>query len=295
MSADPVVQACGLTRRFGERTAVDNVDLTVRSGEILGVLGPNGAGKTTTIRMLAGIIAPSAGHAVVAGVRADRDPEALHERIGLLTETPGFYDRLSALANLRFFASLYSGNLEVERQAARYLQLMGLWQRRDDRVGTFSKGMKQRLALVRALVHEPDVLFLDEPTAGLDPEAALEVRAIIADLSRQGRSILLCTHLLAEAEELCHRISVLSTRLLAAGTPEELRRRLFRRLTVVTLADDGALPGNVAAALNLLPWVRSVVVEEGDLTVEFRDPEITASCLVQAVIDAGGRITSVSE
>ncbi len=290
----PVVTTFGLTRRFGDRNAVEGLNLTVEPGEILGLLGPNGAGKTTTIRMLAGIIAPSEGYALVAGLRPDREPEALHEHIGLLTETPGFYDRLSAEANLRFFASLYDGQ-DPHRQTDTYLRVMGLWDRRTDRVGTFSKGMKQRLALARALLNEPDILFLDEPTAGLDPEAALEVRGLIAQLSAEGRTILLCTHLLSEAEELCHRISVFRTRLLAVGSPAELRQRLFRRATTVELADGGAPPEQVAARLRSLPWIAGAGIEQGTLAVELKDPDLHGPELVQAVLDAGGRVLSVVE
>ena len=291
---EAVVATFGLTRFFRSRAAVEALDLTVKSGEILGLLGPNGAGKTTTIRMLAGIIAPTEGHALVVGIRPDREPERLHEHIGLLTETPGFYDRLSAAANLQFFASLYEG-IDPKRQTERYLRLMGLWDRRHDRVGTFSKGMKQRLALARALLNEPDILFLDEPTAGLDPEAALEVRGLIARLSREGRTILLCTHLLAEAEELCHRISVIQTRLLAVGTPEALRARLFSRRTVVRLAGDGAEIEATASALRSRPWIRSVLAEDDRLTVDLTDPDSQGPELVQAILEAGGRILSVAE
>ncbi len=290
----PVVTTFGLTRRFGDRTAVENLHLSVEPGEILGLLGPNGAGKTTTIRMLAGIIAPSDGYAVVAGFRPDQEPELLHERIGLLTESPGFYDRLSAEANLRFFASLYH-DIDANRQADTYLKVMGLWDRRADRVGAFSKGMKQRLALARTLLNEPDILFLDEPTAGLDPEVALEVRGLIAQLSAEGRTILLCTHLLGEAESLCHRISVLRTRLLAVGSPTELRQQLFRRTTTIELAGDGTTPETVAAGLRSLPWVVSIEVGRGILAVELQDTDLHGPALVQAVLNAGGRIRSVIE
>jgi ABC-2 type transport system ATP-binding protein len=217
-----LIEALELTKRFGERTAVEGLTLRVEEGEILGLLGPNGAGKTTTIRMLTGIIAPTSGYAVVAGLRTDREVEELHEHIGLLPEAPGFYERLSARRNLEYFAGFYS-NLQVSAQVDKYLKLMGLWERRDGKVGTFSKGMKQRLALARALLHEPKVLFLDEPTAGLDPEAAREVRELILKLREEGRTILLSTHNLVEAEELCDRIAVLRTRMVALDTPEGRR------------------------------------------------------------------------
>jgi len=214
MEPTTIVRAEELTRRFGSRLAVDRVSLDVGRQEIIGLLGPNGAGKTTIVRMLAGIIAPSSGRATVAGIDPAREPERLHEAIGLLTESPGFYDRLSAERNLRYFAGFYPVS-DPARRTAVYLDRMGLLDRRRDRVGTFSKGMRQRLALARALVHEPDLLFLDEPTAGLDPEAARALRELIAELRGEGRTIVLSTHNLAEAELLCDRVAVLRTRLIA--------------------------------------------------------------------------------
>ena len=286
-----MIEAYGLTRKFDGLIAVEDLSLEMSEGEVLAFLGPNGAGKTTTIRMLSGIISSTSGYAVVAGHRTDKEVEKLHEVIGLLTETPGFYDSLSARRNLEFYAGFYA-NLKIGFQVEKYLKMTGLWQRRENKVGTFSKGMKQRLALARALLHEPKVLFLDEPTAGLDPEAAREVRELIGKLSREGRTIFLSTHNLAEAELLCHRIAVVRTQLLALDTTENLRQRLFRRQIVVQLA---SLPGAVTKAVSRLPFVRNVETDEKKLLVELDNPEKNAPELVQRIVEAGGRVMGVLE
>jgi len=248
-----IIETSGLSRRFKDVIAVDDLTMAVESGEVLGFLGPNGAGKTTTIRMLAGIIAPTKGQAIVAGHRIDRDVEKLHEVIGMLTETPGLYSRLSARRNLEYFAGFYPID-DVSARVEKYLKLMGLWERREDKAGTFSKGMKQRLALARALMHEPKVLFLDEPTSGLDPEAASEVRQLIRRMREGGCTIFLSTHNLGEAEMLCNRIAVIQTRLLALDTAESLRRRFFRRKVIVELQSPDP---------NILSVVKEVAVCPG--------------------------------
>ena len=286
-----MIEAYGLTRKFGELVAVEDLSLEMAEGEILAFLGPNGAGKTTTIRMLSGIISPTSGYAVVAGRRTDEKVEQLHEVIGLLTETPGFYDRLSARRNLEFYAGFYTG-LNIDRQTEKYLKMMGLWERREDKVGTFSKGMKQRLALARALLHEPQVLFLDEPTAGLDPEVAREVRELIKRLSEEGRTIFLSTHNLTEAELLCHRIAVVQTRLLALDTAENLRQRLFRRQVTVQLE---FLPSIIVETVAKLTFVQHVKQNRNQLLVELDDPESNRPELVRHIVEAGGRIMAVSE
>jgi len=286
-----IIETFGLSRYFGKVAAVEDLTLAVEAGEVLGFLGPNGAGKTTTIRMLAGMIAPTRGYAVVAGHRTERNVEQLHEVIGMLTQTPGLYDRLSARRNLEYFASFYP-SIESKSQVEKYLKLIGLWKRCNDKVGTFSKGMKQRLALARALVHEPKVLFLDEPTAGLDPEAAGEVRQLIRSLREEGRTIFLSTHNLNEAEMLCNRIAVLHTRLLALDTPDQLRRRFFRRQIVVQLETSDA---KVTEAAKKLPFVQDIREEGSQLVLELTDSELNRPELVRAIVEAGGRVIGVSE
>jgi ABC-2 type transport system ATP-binding protein len=287
-----IIETFGLSRHFGKTAAVEDLTLAVEAGEVLGFLGPNGAGKTTTIRMLAGMIAPTKGYAIVAGYRTDRDVEQLHEVVGMLTETPGFYSRLSAKRNLEYFASFYSSIESPSKQVEKYLRLIGLWERCHDKVGTFSKGMKQRLALVRALVHEPKILFLDEPTAGLDPEAAAEVREMIHRLGKEGHTIFLSTHNLNEAEVLCSRIAVLHTRLLALDTPEQLRRRFFRRQLVVQLEVSDT---QVVETVRKLPFVQEVREDGNQLILELTDSERNRPELVKAIVEAGGRVIAVSE
>jgi ABC-2 type transport system ATP-binding protein len=286
-----IIETKDLSKDFGSRTAVDNLTLQVERGEVLGLLGPNGAGKTTTIRMLAGMIAPTRGYAVVAGLKTDKDIERVHEHIGLLTETPGFYNRLTAQRNLEFYAGFYA-SFDIPVAIEKYLKKMGLYERRLDKVGTYSKGMKQRLALTRAMLHEPEVLFLDEPTAGLDPEAAGEVREIIQGLSKEGRTIFLSTHNLNEAELLCHRIAVIHTRLLALDTADNLRRRFFRRQIIVQLE---TMDAKVTAAVHKLPFVENLKQAGTGLVLELADPEHDRPELVKAIVEAGGRVNTVSD
>lgn len=286
-----VIAAHQLTKRFGLRTAVKELTLEVEQGKILGLLGPNGAGKTTTIRMLAGIITPTSGYAIVAGRRTDLEVERLHEVIGLLPEVPGFYNRLSARRNLEFFAGFYA-NIDVTAQVEKNLKLMGLWGRKDDRVSTFSKGMEQRLALARALLHEPKVLFLDEPTAGLDPEAAREVRELIQQLKSEGRAIFLSTHNLTEAEQLCDRIAIIRTRLIALDTPASLRQSLFRRKVVVRLE---SVNSELVETVERLAFIQSVERDGSRLLVELTDPERGRPDLVRGIVEAGGQVLDLSE
>ncbi len=287
-----MIEVHELTRKFNQFIAVENLNLDVETGEVLGFLGPNGAGKTTTIRMLAGIIAPTSGYAIIAGKRTDSRVEELHEVIGLLTEAPGFYERLTAQRNLEYFAGFYQGINDPGEQVEKYLKIMGLWERRESPVASYSKGMKQRLALARALLAEPKVLFLDEPTAGLDPEASGEVRELIQKLSREGRTIFLSTHNLPEAELLCNRIAVFRTRLLALDTPGNLRQQQFRRKAMIRLeiANEAIL-----ASIDKLAFVKSLSRNGNQLSVELNNPDKELPELVQTIVQSGGRILEVTE
>jgi ABC-2 type transport system ATP-binding protein len=285
------IETHGLTRRFDSRTAVEGLSLTIDEGTVFGFLGPNGAGKTTTVRMLAALIAPSDGDAIVAGHTLGVDDTALRGSVGILTEQPGLYDRLSARQNLRYFARLYDLDAErVDAQVQRYLQLLELWDRRDEPVGTFSKGMRQKLAIARALLHEPRVVFLDEPTAALDPEAARTVRDFVKGLRAEGRTIFLTTHNLPEADELCDSIGIFQRRLLRQGSPRELRASLFGIGTVVRIVGDGAL---YVPVVRSLPFVHEVRTDGETLTVQLDDPDQRNPDLVDALRAAGARIRYV--
>jgi len=272
-------------------TAVDGLGIDVARGEIFGFLGPNGAGKTTTIRMLSALIRPSSGEAVVNGYRVGEQNTEIRRSVGLLTETPGMYDRLSAGYNLRLFAQLY-GVEDADGQVEKYLRMMGLWERRGDVVGGFSKGMRQKLALARALLHEPDLVFLDEPTAGLDPEAAHMVRDYIRQLKEQGRTVFLCTHNLDEADRLCDRIAVFKTRLLVVDTPAALRRKLFGRRVVFHLAGDATA---LTPAVRDFTFVQDVQAIDNKLVVRLDDPDTQNPQLIRALVNAGAAIQFVGE
>jgi ABC-2 type transport system ATP-binding protein len=280
-----------LTKKFNDTLAVDRLNLEVGQGEVFGFLGPNGAGKTTTVRMLAALIGPSSGTATINGFHlCERDAE-IRRSVGVLTETPGLYDNLSAEYNLRIFANLYEVK-DPAGQVEKYLRMLGLWERRFSPAATFSKGMKQKLAIARALLHEPPVIFLDEPTAGLDPEAAHLVRDFIAELRSEGRTIFLCTHNLDEADRLCDRIAVFKTRLLVMDTPRNLRSRVFGRKVVFHLHTlDEALINQVGA----LPYVQTASAIDNKLVVTLDDPELRNPEIIRMLVGAGAEVQFVGE
>ena len=233
-----MIDTQNLTRKFGNLTAVDNVTLHVEEGEVFGFLGPNGAGKTTTVRMLCCLIGKTSGEAKIGDYTIDNEHDCLKIRkmVGFLPENVGLYDSLSAYRNLDFYGQLYEVPEQKRREnIERLLTLLGIWERRDDAVGTFSKGTKQKIAIARALIHDPQVLFLDEPTANLDPEASKTVRDFILELKKEKRTIFLNTHNLDEAERLCDRIAILKTKLIVVDSPKNLERSLYNRKTIVHL------------------------------------------------------------
>jgi ABC-2 type transport system ATP-binding protein len=298
-----MIRTEGLAKHFQsdgrEIRAVDGLDLQVREGEVFGFLGPNGAGKTTTVRMLTTLIGPTSGAAWVNGVQLGQDDEKIRAGVGILTESPGLYERLSAHYNLQIFAELY-GCKDPKGQAEKYLRLLDLWDRRDTEAGTFSKGMKQKLAIARALLHEPPVVFLDEPTAALDPEAAKTVRDFIDTLRGQGRTIFLCTHNLDEAERLCDRIGVFKQRLIAVDTPDALRRQLFGRQTVVHLAPGAAVEA-LADSVRGLPDIKHVQTLPGEsggspkLVISLAEPAQQNPAIVRCLVEQGAPVQFVNE
>lgn len=290
-----MIETRDLTRKFNGNTAVDNLNLKVRDGEVFGFIGPNGAGKTTTIRMICTLIAPTSGSVLVNDLDVNDPKDALQIRsmIGFLPEVPGLYETLSAHRNLEFYASLYDVPVDKrDRRIKELLELLGIWDRKDDTVGKFSKGMKQKIAIARALVHDPEFLFLDEPTSGLDPVASLTVRNFLMDLKREGRTIFINTHNLDDAERLCDTVGVMKTRLLALGSPEELSREFWGRTTVVHLR--AVTPAMITAA-KAVDGVMEVKQVENKLLIDVADPSSANPQIISSLVRNGGEVEFVNE
>jgi ABC-2 type transport system ATP-binding protein len=286
-----MIKTQGLTKRFGDNLAVEDLTLHVKRGEVFAFLGPNGAGKTTTVRMLSALIAPSAGEAWVNGHQIGQEDTQVRRSVGILTEAPGLYERLNAVQNLSLYAKLYEVK-DIAGQVEKYLRLLGLWKRRTEPVGGFSKGMKQKLAIARALLHEPPLLFLDEPTAALDPEAARTVRDFVGQIKEAGRTIFLCTHNLDEADRLADRIGVIRQKLIQVDSPANLRRSLYGRRVVFHLV---SVTQPVQEAISGLPFVKEIQKVDNTLLVSLDDPEEQNPVLVERIVAAGGKVQFVNE
>lgn len=290
-----MIETVELTKNFKEVTAVENLTMTIKDGEVFGFIGPNGAGKTTTVRMLCCLISPSSGSAFVNGMDIAHPNDRIKIRgiIGLLPETPGLYESLSAQRNLDFFAQLYGlSSTERDGRIKELLTTLDVWERRNDPVAKFSKGMKQKIAIARALVHEPEILFLDEPTSGLDPQASLTVRNYLLDLKKEGRTIFLNTHNLDEAEKLCDKIGVIQRNLLALGSPEELSSKFWGKATVI---EARSLTPEMVRAVESIPSVRRVNLTDGRLLVELDRPDLNNPLIVRTLVERGAEVEYVSE
>ena len=295
MERDPIIVVERLSRRFGEVVAVDRLSLEVNAGEVFGFLGHNGAGKTTTVRLLNGVLAPDGGRVRVLGMEPVSDGPKLRLRTGVLTETPSLDERLTGRENLEIYAELYS--VPRDRLPGRVEQLLEafeLAERADEKAAGYSRGMKQRLALARALLHEPEILFLDEPTAGLDPVATHRVHELVVRLSqKEHRTVFLCTHNLAEAQKLCSRVAVLEHgRLVALGSPGELAHRLGRSQRL----EIEVAPEELAGALDVLKAAlgrEEISTENGKIAVNGAHRE-TIPRLVAALVAAGVRVYQVT-
>jgi ABC-2 type transport system ATP-binding protein len=243
------------------------------------------------VRLLSTLIGPTAGRAWVNDLEVGKQDTAIRGSIGILTEQPGLYDRLSAEKNLTIYARLY-GVRDVPGQVEKYLRWLGLWERRHDPAGTFSKGMKQKLAIARAILHEPATLFMDEPTAGLDPEAAKLVREFIEELKAEGRTIFLCTHNLDEADRLCDHVGVFKQRLIKVDSPGRLRDSLFGRTVEFRLKQ---VEPALADRVRQFAFVKNVEVEDSRLILALDDPETANPIIVKALVEAGAEVQFVGE
>jgi ABC-2 type transport system ATP-binding protein len=288
-----LIETSNLTKKFGDLTAVDSVSLRVDEGEIFGFLGPNGAGKTTTVRMLCCLISKSSGEARIADydVGDDADSLKIRKMIGLVPDSVGLYDYMTAYDNLDFYGKLYKcPETQRKENIERFLKMLGLWEKKDVAAGTFSKGMKQKLAIARALIHEPRLLFLDEPTVNLDPESSKTVRDFILELKKEGKTIFLNTHNLDEAQRICDRIAILNTKLMAIGTPEELEHSVRSKQTVIQLAK---VTDAILSAMGKLS-IKNMAKDGNTLTIDVSNPEKENPDLVRTIVGAGGDVQSVS-
>ena len=290
-----MITATGLQKRFRALTAVHDLSFDVGDGEIFGILGPNGAGKTTTVLMLSGLIAPSDGTATINGLELGPDSQRIRAITGILTESPGLHDKLTARQNLGYYGRLYGlRGANLRRAVDRYLGVVGMSEAADRRVGGFSKGMRQKIAIARALLHEPDVLYLDEPTSALDPSAAKTIRDFVATLRDAGRSIVVCTHNLDEAERLCDRIGIMRGTLLTVDTPARLRRRNGSVSVRVELVGARG-PESFLETVARLPIVAGARADGRTLLVEVGDPRGDNPEVIRALVADGARILAVRE
>ena len=290
-----MIRVQGLTKVYGSRTALDAVSFEVPKGEIFGFVGPNGAGKTTTLRILAALLEPTGGRAFVDGADVIQHPDLVHDRLGYMPDFFGVYDQLTATEYLDFYAACYRiPRARRKKIAADLLELVGLADRRDQSVDTLSRGLKQRLCLARALVHDPAVLLLDEPASGLDPRARVEMREILKELQRMGKTIVISSHILPELTELCTMVGIIDQgRMRATGPVQDVIRQLTsgRRLRIMVLGQRD----EAVATLKTLPSIRTVDMINGAIEAEYEGDDATAASILQALTAAAIRVSGFSQ
>lgn len=282
-----------LTKKFGDILAVDNISFQIDEGQIFGFLGPNGAGKTTTIRLLSTLIKPTEGNISIDDRNTLKDGEYIRSIIGLLTETPGMYEKLSAYANLNYFSSFYNIDEKKRKDNIRkFLKMFNLWERKDDLVKTFSKGMKQKLALARALIHEPKILFLDEPTAALDPESAYMVRNFIESLKNEKITVFLCTHNLEEASNLSDIVCIIKNKIVKISTLEDLQQYNKDTRIEIILNEDAE---QYSAVLKKFKEISSYDFRDKRINLALENPRKINPVIIRSLVEAGAEIIYFNE
>lgn len=277
-----------LTRKFKDITAVENISFDIDESEIFGFLGPNGAGKTTTIRMLSTLISPDSGKITINGKDTRSHGEYIREITGLLTESPGMYEKISAYDNLKYYSSFY--NIPDDRRnknIEKYLKMFDLWERKDDLAGTYSKGMKQKLALSRALIHEPKILLLDEPTAGLDPESAHMVRNFIDSLKKEKTTVFLCTHNLEEASSLSDRVCIIKKKIIRIATLLELQNGDRGKRVEIVFRDDA---DKYTKLIKETSQIKNIQTDKNKAMLVIENPEISNPIILKKLVDSGAKI-----
>lgn len=282
-----------LTKKFETVTAVENISFNINESEIFGFLGPNGAGKTTTIRMLSTLISQTSGKITIDNRSPESDGEYIRSIIGLLTESPGMYEKISAYDNLEYYSSFYNiPGTKRKDNIERYLKMFDLWDRKDDLVGTYSKGMKQKLALSRALIHEPKILFLDEPTAGLDPESAHMVRNFIESLKKEKTTVFLCTHNLEEASNLSDRVCIIKRKIIRIATLSELQSDDKNKRVEIVFTDDA---DRYIKLMEEIDEIKNIQTDKNKATLVIEKPEISNPIIIKKLVDSGARVLYFNE
>ncbi len=290
-----ILHANNLVRKFGELTAVDDVSFDIQEGEIFSLLGPNGAGKTTTISMLSTLLAPTSGDALINGFSIKGDSMQVRKYIGIVPQEIALYDELSALENLNYWGKLYDlSGQELNHRVSEVLDQIGLSDRAKDRLKTYSGGMKRRVNIAAGLLHKPKLLFMDEPTVGIDPQSRRMILDMVKDLNQQGMAILYTTHYMEEAQELSNRVGIIDHgKLIAVGTQEELTQQVGETDSIHILTDPTDDLQSIASKLNGFDGIIRVLVEETGLNLITNDAETNLAPIINQASQAGARIKSI--